>query len=467
MVVSAFRRGFILDTKASECPEGFVKGPLLPGFFVADNTEVSAKSDRSSGAFIVVIGTCVSVGDDGQGVVEALLARLASDGEQGLFESMDNLVGRFAILYGDTECVKVAGDATCMRPIFYSADGTAIASHALLLAKRNGRRVVKSQLPFSSSFPANFTPYEGVRILPPNLVLKLGSPQLQRFWPRGPLPQISTEKAATQVLDLSVKGMKALSDGRETWAALTAGLDSRVLLAVCIAAGVNLKTFTYGNNAGTLIDRRVASHISELFDIPHFEVPTRRPEEAMKTALEEAHYWDHHWSAVEPLSEVIGNSEAAVFSANILELGQSNYRKLEWNAGLEEPKQATQMAAVYHRKLSRKAKDEVLRYRKDEYLSRVSKSFQELIDDGGRPSDWLDPFDEYYWSIRMGTWHGPSSVEKDFYGEPLNPFNSRAVIKPLLSVSKPDQYDLSVFLRLITKVDCRLLDIPINPPKWP
>ena len=86
-----------------------------------------------------------------------------------------------------------------------------------------------------------------------------------------------------------------------------------------------------------------------------------------------------------------------------------------------------------------------------------------MIDETGGPSKHLDPFDDYYWTFRMGTWHGPSSVEKDFYGEPMNPFNARCIIEPLLSVSDLDQYDLSVFMRLITLVDCRLLDVPINP----
>lgn len=463
---STFPRGFLFDQSESNCPDGFVEGPLLPGLFLDSLTEVSTAENNQLGEFVLILGTCKSLSGT-ENVASFLVETLSQKGEDGLLQVLDDLVGRYVILFGSRTNIYVVGDATSMRPVFYSSGGGAIASHAALLAGREAAAGEKLDLPFSSSFPGNFTPYKGVRILPPNFVLELGSATLQRFWPLGPLGQISTEKAAARVLDLSTKSWKALSGGREVWAALTAGLDSRVMLAVALNAGGDLNAFTYGNNKGTYVDRKVAAHLGKKFGFPHFEVATERPRGKLSTELSQAHFWDHHWSAVDPLRKLIANPTAAVFSANILEIGQSNFRKLQWNAGVEEPRTAEQMAAVYHRKLSKNAKALVEKYGKSKYMDQVTEYFQELVDDTGGPSEFLDPFDEYYWSIRMGTWHGPSSVEKDFYGEPLNPFNNRRIIETILSVSAPDQYDLSVFLRLITMVSCELLEIPINPSSVP
>ena len=466
---SAFPNGFLFDQARNSCPKGFIEGPLLPGLFLDPMSWVSTAEDNQSGKFVLIIGTCKFLSGK-ENVARELVEVFSQEREEGLLKSLDNLVGRYVILFGSRKDIYVVGDATSMRPVFYADGGGAIASHAALLAGRETGAEEILDFPFSSSFPGNFTPYKGVRILPPNFTLELATAKLQRFWPLAPIEQNSTERAASRVLDLSTKSWKALTEDRDVWAALTAGLDSRVMLAVALNAGGHLKAFTYGSNRGTYVDRKVAAQMGKRFGFQHFEVATERPSGELKSALARAHFWDHHWSAVGPLRQLIANPNAAVLSANILEIGQSNFRKLQWNGGVEEPKTAEQMATVYHRKLSKNAKTQVENYGKSKYMEEVAAYFQKLIDDTGGPSEFLDPFDEYYWSIRMGTWHGPSSVEKDFYGEPLNPFNNRRIIETLLSVSKADQYDLSVFLRLITMVNCELLDMPINPssvpPSW-
>lgn len=457
-----YPRGFVLGCGPENRPEGFVAGPLFDNFFVDPNLRVTYAINDECNCRTVVIGSCVYLEDDSADPAVLLLEGLTA-GEGDFYELLDSLVGRFAVFYEVDGCIRVVGDATAMRPIFYAKRGGLVASHASLLSEVDVTCHEKDELPFSSSMPADTTPYEGVRILLPNFYLAFESGSVTRFWPREPLKKMSTEKAAHSVLELATASARALSAGRQSWLALTGGLDSRVSLAVMINAGLEPQTFTYGKNAGTRMDRKVASHLASRFGFKHFEIPTGQPDEELKQALEKAHYWNHHHAAVGPLRGFIAEPEAVVYSSNILEIGQSNYRKLQWRAGIDEPTTAGKMAAVYYRKLSRKAKMEIADFGKDDYIKEVTDRFQCMIDETGGPSKHLDPFDDYYWTFRMGTWHGPSSVEKDFYGEPMNPFNARCIIEPLLSVSDLDQYDLSVFMRLITLVDCRLLDVPINP----
>lgn len=455
-------RGFVLGKDAIERPIGFVDGPVLPNFYVHPNSDIDFAEGDAHGDFVIVIGSCADLNEGREPVAKMLLERL-SVGEEAFYEALDWLVGRYAIIFSSSSNVQVVGDATAMRPAFYTEGGGTIASHARLLAGLEGLENSAEHLPFSSSFPANYTPYSGVRVLPPNFLLDLETGHLKRFWPREEIAPRSTEKAAHEVLDLATRAFDVLSQGRESWLALTAGLDSRVSLAVALNAGVDIKTFTYGTAADTRMDRKVAWHLASRFGLEHVELQTRTPDKDLKNALEEAHYWNHHRVAVAPIAEVVDNVDSAVFSSNVLEIGQSNYRKLQWRAGLDEPKTADQMAAVYYRKLSKSTRKTVEEYGRSKYLKDVANLFQRYLDETGGPSPFLDPFDDYYWTFRMGAWHGPSSLEKDFYGEPLNPYNCRNVIVPLISVSKYDQYDVSVFMRLITLVDASLLDVPINP----
>ena len=460
MTEENYPRGFVLGGNPSSRPAGFVESNLLPGLFVDPLNEIRSAYDAHSKNAVIVIGTCRSLNGDPSDVAPRLLRELSASSSKGFFNALDALVGRFVVIYREGGVLRVVTDATAMRPVFFSEGGGAIASHAKLLAGSQGKA---DTLPFASSFPANFTPYKGVRILLPNFVLDFETGALERFWPRQAIEPRSVEKTAHKVLTLSTRSISVLARDRISWMAVTAGLDSRVLLAVALNAGVDFTAFTYGQNAGTLVDREIAKMLARQFDFTHRELPTAKPNKDLGAALSNSHYWDHHWSAVGPLRAAIGNPEAAVFTANILEIGQSNFRKLDWNAGAEEPRTAEQMAFVYFRKLSKRAKDQVRNYGHQRYMGEVTAYFQRMIDETGGTTEFLDPFDEYYWNIRMGTWHGPNTVEKDFYGEPLNPFNSRSIIEPLISVSKLDQYDLSVFLRLITLVDPRLLELPINP----
>lgn len=459
-------RGFILGASNETIPTDFVAGPLLRRFYVDPLLEVAFAKDYESGKFVIVLGSCISLELSGERSASHLLAKF-TQGRREFYEALDWLTGRYAILFGTAEDIEVVTDATAMRPVFYSTHGGLIASHASLIRDAGPSRG-DSDLAFSSSFPANHTPYQDVRVLLPNFKLKVETGEIKRFWPREQLTPISTEAAAKQVLTLASDAFARLAHNRDSWLALTAGLDSRVSLAVAKNAGVNLKTFTYGKNSDTKVDRYIAKTLSDHLGIAHSEVATARPSLELSSMLDNAHYWNHHRIAVGPLQRVIGDQRAAIFGSNILEIGQSNYRKLQWRWGCEDPRNAEQMAMVYYRKLSRRVRQQIGTSGYAEYMRKVTEIFQEMIDEtGGFQPEILDPFDEYYWMFRMGTWHGPSSLEKDFYGEPLNPFNSRAIISQLISVSKPDQYDTSVFLRLISMVDSSLLEIPINPKQVP
>ena len=460
--VTGFPRGFIIGGDEASVPEHFVKGPLISGFYLDPLNSLDHAYSAEFELGVVVVGTCRKLDDPGTSPAYHLLQARKHSRNQ-FKEMLRPLVGRFVVFLVEGTSVLVFGDATCMRPVFYSSNGGILASHASLVVKASGKVHRRVNLKFSSSFPANFTPFEGVKILVPNFYLELDNGTITRYRPTGPNGRSSVESAARELLEKSVASFRALAGSCDSRLAMTAGLDSRVSLAVALAADLKPGLFTYGGGSKTRVDRETAGILAHNYGFEHAEVPTHGPSKSLRELLKGIHYLNHHRGAIEPLRHWINDQRMPVFTTNVLEIGQSNYRKLEWLWGCKEPTTARAMSEVYFRKLAWRIRE---RTEKDSYIETIEPYFQSFIDEtGGFVGDRLDPFDEYYWLFRMGTWHGAATVEKDFYGEPLNFFNSQSIIDTILSVPQLDQYDCSVFYRLITMVDSSLLDVPINPHK--
>ena len=461
-----YLKGFFVAEDQRDQWEGFNVNSEVPGLQVEASTRLETSKDPSTGKFVSILGSCVDSSSCGDPVASRLLKALKTD-ESAFFEELLQLTGRYAIVFGDREDFSLVGDATGMMPIFYREGGGLAGSHARLLAELSETENERYNLPFSSAFPGNFTPYKGVKILPPNFVLNFLTGTLKRYWPNAPLAKRSTESVAQWGFEKSKVALENLVGSRPFKMALTAGLDSRVALSVALGAGFEPEMFTYGSGAGTEVDRNLAASICEGLGLKHSVLPQQLPGPRLREALEKAHYWDHHWSAVPTLRKWLGAGDTAVLTTNILEIGQRFYSRRKWANEIEAPNSVSGISAAYIRTLSRTAKNEVESYGRSRYRDQVESIFGRFLEEMGGFSDYLDPFDEYYWVHRMGMWHGPSSVEKHFYGEPLNPFNSTAMIEHFLSVSEADQLDGSVFYRMISIGAPELLEYPVNPQSWP
>jgi len=87
-------------------------------------------------------------------------------------------------------------------------------------------------IPRSSMYPLQYTPRKNVWRLVPNHTLHLNSWQVHRHWPMVSIPQVHDLSEATSELITRVRThTRALLDGGPVLMRLTAGLDSRTLLA--------------------------------------------------------------------------------------------------------------------------------------------------------------------------------------------------------------------------------------------
>lgn len=60
-----------------------------------------------------------------------------------------------------------------------------------------------------------------------------------------------------------------MSAGRSVGVTLTAGLDSRTILAIAMHAGVPFHTYTYGTGEVTRIDRELSAQLASYVGVGH------------------------------------------------------------------------------------------------------------------------------------------------------------------------------------------------------
>ena len=177
--------------------------------------------------------------------------------------------------FGQNSTCKVILNAGGTLPAVYGQEGLWLASSPLLsldnlnddiLNFRDGHFSIR-ELNSGAWYPFGLTAYSGIRRLLPNHQLDLTSGKTTRVWPavspeRSESPEKTINSIAQYLSDLC-KMMPA-----EINLPLTAGMDSRVLLAATLAAQRNVTCFTLLNNF-TSIEKYIAPRVAKLANVPH------------------------------------------------------------------------------------------------------------------------------------------------------------------------------------------------------
>ncbi|ULG74938.1 hypothetical protein [Macrococcus brunensis] len=172
-----------------------------------------------------------------------ILQQLDSLDQQERHSLLNKLNGRYIILvYEDN--VHVYPDATTMRSVFYSADYPVIASHSALVAEACQKLYNRKLKRYSGEINGflDYSRYENVFKLNPNTYLSLGSQQTTRFFPNEPFKT----NDLSEVLEKSNKYFSQMREWlklQNTYMTLTAGIDSRLSLAIMHNSSIPLLTY--------------------------------------------------------------------------------------------------------------------------------------------------------------------------------------------------------------------------------
>lgn len=464
--VPLFPRGFLLSQCPVEPPPTFKLGPLLPNFYVHPWTNVETAGDSS--LFVIIIGHCVPTRDEQGPDPAAELLETLRGGDGQFLSALGDYSGRHAIIFGTVGNISVVNDATGMRAVFYAADGGVVASHAVLVEQALGGTIHRNDLLFRYGYPGNRTPFERTRILTPNTYYWMTAHVVRRFWPIvAPVPK-TVDEAAAHLLQASTIALQSMAKGRTVGLTLTAGLDSRAVLAVAVHSGIGFHTYTYGNDAASGVDRSLARDLAARLSLQHFPVEKKIDDKLLYERVMESHYTSHHGGWVAALSEHFQDPNSLAVIGNLLEIGRINYGPAR-QAGAEAPDTADAMAALHYRVIGTDTKKKIRTYGYDRYIGSATIAFQAMIDETGYHNvvGLLDPFDQFYWEHRMAVWQGVAMGERDFYAEPFVPFNARSIFESMVGVPSTDRHSNKTVYRMIEMVDPELLELPVNPKEWP
>lgn len=464
--VPNFPRGFFLSKSDESMPVGYKAGPILDNFGIHPWLLAASAGDKRE--FVIILGHCVSTQtSDPEDVAQVLLESL-NQSEDLMLEKLGEYSGRYVIIFGSARRPKIVADATGMRSVFYADDFSVVASHAALVATVLDGSSAPSGMPFRYGFPGNRTPYSRTRILTPNTLLDIIGKRIRRFWPTSEPPARSVDGVAHEILESATCALRNISVGRKVNMALTAGLDSRMVLAVAKYSRVPVRAYTYGTEPSTEIDRRMAAELAVQVGISHTSIGRPSLPPGLFDSLVAANYSDHHRQYVYGLSEWFGDPDAIAMTGSLLEIGRAFFAPLK-DRGFNEPTTPQSMVNLHLRRVGPAKRKKIEEYGLDVWRKTAIDAYIGFVRDTNflATLGLVDPFDMFYWEHRMATWHGTTLLERDFYADTFIPFNTRRIFEAMLGLDRESRKKGSVFYRMIENVDPSLLDLPINPTSWP
>lgn len=195
-----------------------------------------------------------------------------------LHERLAGFGGRFVIVLLEDGLQRIYLDACGTLSTVYSPIEEVVASTSFLIPYSNATpdniRLQKAlRMPFnhSNGYPVGLTPRHQVKRLLPNHYLDLANWEAKRFWPQGELAEGDAETAVGAIVDILKRQLGAIFAQDSVQLSLTAGGDSRVLLACArkYAQEMELYTVEIPGDVACRVDVRISGSIARRLGLKH------------------------------------------------------------------------------------------------------------------------------------------------------------------------------------------------------
>ena len=265
-----FRRQFILGPRVVEELPSWTRVRVADGLSLTAHPDLGIHQGAEGPASITLLGYILDptrpLADDAQ-IIDDMLRVLNARGRfEDLLAHTHDLAGRWILIVHDGQHVRIVNDACGYRQVVYT-DPTACgevwcASQPGLIAEVLRLQVDPEAMEFIRLYeaggahgwpgeeywwPGDTSAYRAIKHLVPNHYLDLTTGSAHRFWPDRPLGRLSLDEAVHKNADL-LRGIVASAASRFPLAlAVTAGQDTRLLLAACRDISRSLFCFTVAN----------------------------------------------------------------------------------------------------------------------------------------------------------------------------------------------------------------------------
>ena len=462
-----FRRQFILGSRYINNYPNWNKVSINDEFYLTVHPELDVLKVAFEGKTIVLLGYILDPYNPSCGNLE-IVNRIAEkiSTVDDIFQYLDAMCGRFAFIVKINDEVRIFNDAAGYRQIFYYMDDKNniwCASQPSIIAEAFGLEtdpyIVEdlSRLSLIRDegarwYPGNITLYKGIYHLTPNHYLDLKSGETKRYWPVKRLEPLSLEKAAECAARILQGAFEGASKRYNLALTVTAGYDTRALLATCKVCKekIHYLTHTHGNLNENGPDIQVPRRLLARYGLKHhiayhtndvaddFQKIFKRN----VTGAKDLH--NKNAFAFYKYFETIGQ-EMVVAQGEAGGLGKRFYRLPSIYKVTEKS-----LAAVVGMKGSQTA---------ERAMGEWLKSAKEAAALG------INILDMLYWEMRLGNWSTLAISSYDIVFEGFIPFNCRKLMECLISVDEKHRITgKSIHLGVIKYMWPELLEFPLNPP---
>lgn len=459
-----FRRQFLLtETPINQLEDWSCLEIDRYYLYAHPDLEVNQISDSEKS--IVLIGELYDSDSPEKGNVDILRDILINaHGKEALIAGLKRYAGCYALLYTSGGEGVIVHDARALREIYYCKDSNQIVcgSQPNLVAKFSSPEVELSSNPMLLDFYKNHlddskwigdeTYFQGIKYLTPDHYLDINKREVHRYWPHEPIKRLDLKEAVPRACAFLQGIMRAIVHRHSAMMAVTAGTDSRTLLAA--SRGIRDKIYYFVNNIGLHNDHPDISIPIEMFakigtPFHVHDVPQDVSDEFRKIFLNNTFIAsDRYLPAIYHV--LFKNHADKVLILGVGEIGRTYYGK--------EPKQLNSYLMAYK-----------LGYPRAPYvINQCGKLLPEVLRIAKKYG--INAMDFLHWEYRLGPWGAVRNSESNIAIEKVDPYNSHLLSEIFLGVDDKHKNHLEhpcvLFREMIRNMWPQLLDWPINPVKY-
>lgn len=470
-----FRRQFLLGPKSFTPNQYWSSLQLLHGLHLSVHNDLTFISTSQQGVTLTLMGCAIDPYRPQHNETDILQSLFINALELNtLIDSTQHLVGRWVIILQNARGTYLFTDPCGFRQVFYCSDDKQIwcASQPELIKVSKQLRLNRNNelmhfllhpvhIQEESGWVGPATLYENCFHLLPNHYLDTERVEQNRFYPREPIFYKKVAEIVESACTILQGTMTALTARYNVALALTAGWDSRVLLAASKHVSESIQYFVYsgiirgsnsiatGNHPDIWVPESIAKKLGIRFvvkrpadQLPGWFVSMLSNNVTCARILPKTHIIYNE--LVEGKNRININGNGSEICRN----GFDEYCNLDAGSLSAEDLAALMFFKGGDMPLFAIKEIDNWRYGFD---TRVVKSFNIL--------------DLLYWEQRMGHWGAQYPAEQDIAVEEISPFNCRLLIETLLASPRHFRKapDFVLYQEIIRNMWDESLAFPINP----
>lgn len=465
-----YRRQFIISPQKINGFHHWHHSGLPDGSYVYVHPDLYCMVARRENDFIALMGYILDPFNASRNNAQIIADMLKSSKSiDDLFRYLEPLGGRFSIIAGLGNKKIMVCDPAGFRQIFYMRDSIGevwVASQPSLLSEMFSLKVDETlerdlySIPLFANtheywYPGELSAYSGVKHLIPNHYLDLKLLKQVRYWPKEKLSEESVEDCVEKCSEIlhglynSIQRRYKLAQG------ITAGLDSRIILAASREIGSKIEYLTHTHaglglsGADIMIPSKMLPELGlEHKIVVHYEIMDKEFERIYRRNVSTARYGHglnayafHRYFSEQGKERILINGVCGEITRGFYYLPSLI------------PVNGVTLCSLTRMRGSRIALEQF-----ESWLQNT----REVSRESG-----VSLLDLFYWEQRVGSWAAMTYHEYDIAFESFSPMNCRLFLSTMLGVKKNYRQTVDTFLHkaLIKRMWPEALKYVINPPK--